>query len=70
MRTAISPDLRTNPPLIVDEKELSLITGLCPRSIRNHVRAGLIPRVKIGRRVLFRWPAVEAALAKLEGRAS
>jgi hypothetical protein len=70
MRTAISADIRTNPPVILDERELALITGLCPRSIRTHVRAGIIPRIKIGRRVLFRWPQVEAALAKLEGRAS
>ncbi len=66
----LSPDLRTNPPVIIDELELAYITGLCPRSIRNHVAAGIIPRIKIGRRVLFRWPQVEAALAKLEGRLS
>lgn len=63
----LAPDLRTNPPVLVDERELSFITGLCARSIRNHVRAGIIPRIKIGRRVLFRWPQVEAALARLEG---
>lgn len=66
----LTHDLRVRPPVLVDERELSYITGLCARSIRNHVRDGVLPRIKIGRRVLFRWPQVEAALAKLEGRAS
>ena len=52
--------------MLLNERELSYITGLCPRSLRNFVKAGVIPRIKIGRRVLFRWPQVEAALAKLE----
>ena len=59
-------EIRTRPPVLVNERELSVITGLCPRSIRTHVNNGIIPRIKIGRRVLFRWPQVEAALAKLE----
>ena len=59
-------DLRVNPPVLMNEHELSLVTGLCPRSIRTYVKAGIIPRIKIGRRVLFRWPQVNAALAKLE----
>lgn len=63
---ALPADLRTNPPTLLNERELAVVIGLCPRSIRNHVRAGVIPRILIGRRVLFRWPQVEAALAKLE----
>ena len=62
----LSPEIRVNPPAILNQRELSFITGLCPRSIRTHVNNGIIPRIKIGRRVLFRWPQVEAALAKLE----
>ena len=61
----LTHELRVSPPAIVNERELCYITGVCPRSIRNYVRAGFIPRIKIGRRVLFRWPQVEAALAKL-----
>ena len=67
MSTSIlSPEIRVHPPLLLNEKELSFITGLSPRSIRTHTSNGIIPRIKIGRRVLFRWPQVEAALAKLE----
>jgi hypothetical protein len=69
MNQQISPDIRVNPPVLLNERELAYVTGLCPRSIRNYVTAGIIPRIKIGRRVLFRWPQVEAALAKLEGGA-
>ena len=66
MSKTLSHDFRVNPPVLVNEPELAFITGLCVRSIRNHVRAGIIPCIKIGRRVLFRWPQVEAAFAKLE----
>ena len=62
-------DLRVNPPVLLNERELAFITGICVRSLRNYVRSGIIPRIKIGRRVLFRWPQVEAALARLEGGA-
>jgi hypothetical protein len=57
--------LRRNPPVFVNERELVIITGLCARTITNYVKAGLIPRIKINRRVLFRWKDVDAALAKL-----
>jgi hypothetical protein len=71
METTLATDIRTNPPLLMNERELAFVTGLCPRSVRNYTRAGFIPRIKIGRRVLYRWPQVEAALARLEsGRIS
>ena len=57
--------LLTNPPAFLTERQLVLVTGLCARSIRNYTQAGIIPRIKIGRRVLFRWADVDAALAKL-----
>jgi len=66
----LSDELRVRPPVFLNERELAHVLGICPRSIRNHVRLGNIPRVKLGSRVLFRWPQVEAALAKLEGRQS
>jgi excisionase family DNA binding protein len=59
---------RTNPPLYLSERDLAFVIGVSPRSIRNWVNKGLIPRIKIGRRVLFRWATVQAALEKLERR--
>lgn len=50
----------------MNEGELVFVLGVSPRFLRNCVQAGLIPRIKIGRRVLFRWPQVEAAIAKME----
>jgi excisionase family DNA binding protein len=58
--------LRTNPPLIMNERELAVVLDVCVRTVRNLVRDGTIPRIKLGRRVVFRWPQVEAALAALE----
>ncbi len=66
---SLTHDLRVRPPVLLDERELSYVARISSRSIRNYVRAGILPRIKIGRRVLFRWPQVEAALAKLEGGA-
>lgn len=62
----LTHELRVNPPVLQSERELAHTTGLSPRSIRNYVRDGLIPKITIGRRVIFRWPQVLAALAKLE----
>ena len=60
------PDLRANPPVLMNLKELAIVTGCSDRFLSIKVAEGLIPRIKIGRRVLFRWPQVQAALAKLE----
>jgi hypothetical protein len=66
----LSPSLRASPPVLMNERELAFVAGLSPRFIRNQVNAGVLPRIKIGRRVLFRWPQVQAALAKLEATAA
>jgi predicted DNA-binding transcriptional regulator AlpA len=65
MKNKHSDTLLTNPPAFLSEAQLVLVTGLSARSIRNYVKAGIIPRIKIGGRVLFRWADVDAALAKL-----
>lgn len=59
-------EMRRNPPVLVNQRELAFIMGVSVRFITNLVDQELIPRIKIGRRVLFRWPQVQAALAKLE----
>jgi hypothetical protein len=66
VKVAPSPDIRQNPPIILNHIELQVVTGMSDRALQNFVKAGLIPRIKIGRRVLYRWPQVEAALARLE----
>lgn len=46
--------------------ELAFVLGLSTRAIHNYVARGFIPRIKLGRRVLYRWTQVHAALAKIE----
>lgn len=58
--------LRSRPPVYMNEKELSIVTGLSSRFIRDQIKLGAISRIKIGRRVLFRWAQVEKDLQKLE----
>ncbi len=61
---------RNAPPAFMSERELAFVLGISVRSIRNYVARGLIPRIKIGRRVLFRWATVQSALAAMEGRSA
>lgn len=63
--TKLSHELRTHPPVFMNDEELAFVTGLSKRSLRNYAKAGIIPRVEVGRRVIYRWADVEAALAKL-----
>jgi excisionase family DNA binding protein len=58
--------IRTNPPALLSISELAFVLGLSNRALHNYVARGLIPRVKLGRRVLFRWTQVQASLAKIE----
>jgi excisionase family DNA binding protein len=62
------PALRTRPPAFLSLRELAVVLGVSERGVRNWVRRGLLPRVKLGRRVLFRWTQIDEALAKLERR--
>jgi len=63
---SLDESIRTNPPALLSIGELAFVLGLSPRAVHNYVARGLIPRVKLGRRVLFRWTQVQASLAKLE----
>lgn len=60
--------LRASPPQLLNFRELSVVLGVSERAVSNWVRSGILPRIKLGRRVLFRWSQIEAALAKLEGK--
>lgn len=63
----MSPEqLRANPPVLMNERELALFIGICPRSVRNFTTRGLLPVIRLGRRRLFRRDAVLAALRELE----
>jgi hypothetical protein len=50
----------------IDERELLRRLPVSRRTIHNWRRAGKIPSIVIGRRVLFCWENVAAALRRLE----
>lgn len=61
--------LRANPPVLMNEREVALFVGICPRSVRNFCARGLLPVIRLGRRRLFRRDAVLAALRAMESTA-
>jgi excisionase family DNA binding protein len=50
----------------IDEKELLRRLPVSRRTIHNWRTSGKIPSIKIGRRILFCWENVSAALRRLE----
>jgi hypothetical protein len=50
----------------IDQKELLRRLPVARRTLHNWRRAGKIPSIVIGRRVLFCWENVSAALRRLE----
>jgi excisionase family DNA binding protein len=54
----------------IDEKQLLARLPVSRRTIHNWRRAGKIPSIKIGRRILFCWENVADALRRLERGAS
>lgn len=55
--------LRENPPVLMNEREVSVFMGLSERSVRTYTSKGVIP---VGSRKIFRRDAVLAALRELE----
>lgn len=62
----LDASIKSNPPTLLNARELAFILGISNRSLCNYVNRGLLPRIKLGRRVLYRWSQVESALAKIE----
>jgi excisionase family DNA binding protein len=58
--------IRRNPPLIMSAVEAAVYTDTSERNFRELAERGVFPSVRIGRRVLFRRKAIDAALAQLE----
>ncbi|MGH7954040.1 MAG: helix-turn-helix transcriptional regulator [Limisphaerales bacterium] len=48
----------------LSENELLARIPICRRTAFNWIQQGKLPCVKIGRRKLFHWPTVEAALLR------
>jgi len=50
----------------LDEKQILARLPVSRRTLFNWRASGKIPSVKIGRRNLFHWPSVEAALLRIQ----
>jgi len=56
-----------NTPGFIDEKEMLLRLPISRRTLFSWRTSGKIPYVNCGgRRILFHWPSVEAALLRLQ----
>jgi predicted site-specific integrase-resolvase len=64
----LTPDTATGDKLaaFIDEPEMLRRLPVSRRTLHNWRTAGKIPSIKIGRRVLFCWENVSAALRRLE----
>jgi excisionase family DNA binding protein len=63
--TENKPQPRQDPPKgFIDEKELLTRLPISRRTAFNWIQRGKLPVVKIGRRKLFHWDSVEAALLR------
>jgi len=63
---ASSAQLRINPPMLMNEAEVAVFIGNCPRSVRIFTQRSLLPMIRLGRRRLFHRDAVLAAPRTLE----
>ena len=52
-----------SPPLLVSEREAGRLLGVTPRMVFSLRRAGALPAVKIGARVLYSLSALEQFIA-------
>lgn len=48
----------------INQSQLLEELPICARTARNWIAEGKLPAVKIGRRLLFHWPSVTAALLR------
>lgn len=59
-------DLPARPPYLLTAREAAAALRISTRHLADLTAEGLIPRVKLGRRTIYRWPAIELALVRLE----
>ena len=66
--SALPPNQRASPPKFIDFAELSRHVPLCERSLREAIRRGRIPSIVLpsGRRRIFHWDSVQAALLRMQ----
>ena len=65
---ALPPIQNKLPTSFINFEELKRHVPLCERSLREAVRRGQIPSIRLpgGRRVVFHWDSVQAALLRMQ----
>jgi excisionase family DNA binding protein len=58
--------IRSDPPVVLSAVEGSVYTTTSERKFRDLAAQGVFPSIRLGRRILFRRDALDAALARLE----
>lgn len=55
-------------PIFITFAELAQNVPLCERSLREAIRRGRIPSIRLpgARRVMFHWPSVQEALLRMQ----
>ena len=66
--SALPPNQSASPPKFIGFIELSRHVPLCERSLREAIRRGHIPSIKLpsGRRTLFHLESVQSALLRMQ----
>jgi len=66
--TALPPNQNVLPRKFIDFPELARHVPLCERSLREAIRRGRIPSIRLpgARRVMFHWDSVQAALLRMQ----
>ena len=66
LTAAESQLIRTIPPVYLSAVEAAIYMDISERNFRTLATQGIFPSIRIGRRLLFRRDALDAALARLE----
>ena len=57
-----SEELRTNPPQVMNAREVAIFLGISERKVRSETAIGQIRHVRLGRRILYRIEDIKGLL--------
>jgi transcriptional regulator with XRE-family HTH domain len=64
----ISAETTAAAPLIISQRQLADYLGVCERTVRNLERQRVLPRIKLGKRTVYRLDSVLSSLSRMEQR--
>jgi hypothetical protein len=66
MKNELQTSAAPTPTGLIDEPEILKRVPVSRRTWGNWKAKGIVPFIRIGRRCLYHWPSVEAALLRLQ----